>query len=116
MGITHLRLSYLELFAISPNKEVYVADLMKFPNGVLIFLREINFVRAIQDWELESLTNFLDSIYGVSLREVGDDKICWKPTMGRTFAVRSYYQILTKSIKYRSVLPMEDCLEAEGPF
>ena len=93
-----------------------MADLMKFPNGVLIFLREINFVRAIQDWELESLTNFLDSIYGVSLREVGDDKICWKRTMGRTFAVRSYYQILTKSIKYRSVLPMEDCLEAEGPF
>ena len=34
-GDTPLRLRYLELFALSRNKEVYVADLMKFPNGVL---------------------------------------------------------------------------------
>ena len=36
-GVSPLRLSYLELFAISRNKEAYVADLMKFPNCVLFW-------------------------------------------------------------------------------
>uniref|UniRef100_A0A7N2N3H8 TIR domain-containing protein n=1 Tax=Quercus lobata TaxID=97700 RepID=A0A7N2N3H8_QUELO len=36
-------------------------------------------------------------IYGISLKGVGDDKMCWKPAMGRGFAIRSYYQVLTKS-------------------
>ena len=36
-GVFPLRLSYLELFAISRNKEAYVADLMKFPNCVLFW-------------------------------------------------------------------------------
>lgn len=59
-GDTTLRNCYPELFTISRNKEAYVADLMKFPNSVLF--RDLNFVRAIQDWELESLSTFMDSI------------------------------------------------------
>ena len=39
----------------------------------------------------------MSRIYGASLKGVGDDKMCWKPVMGRGFAVRSYYQVLTKS-------------------
>uniref|UniRef100_A0A7N2MKQ0 Structural maintenance of chromosomes protein 1 n=1 Tax=Quercus lobata TaxID=97700 RepID=A0A7N2MKQ0_QUELO len=89
-GDTSLRLS--ELFAISRNKEAFVADLMKFLNGVLFW--DLNFVRDSQDWELESFYNFMDRIYGVSLRGVGDDKMCWKSAMGRGFAVCSYYQLL----------------------
>ena len=96
MGITHLRLSYLELFAISPNKEVYVADLMKFPNGVLFW--DLNFRRDSEDWELESFYNFMSRIYGASLRGIGDYKMCWEPTMQRGFVVCSYYHVLTKSI------------------
>ena len=76
--------------------EAYVADVMKFPNGVLFW--DLIFVRATQDWELESFYNFMDRIYGMSLRGVGDDKICWKPAMGRGFADYFYYQVLTKSI------------------
>ena len=74
-----------------------MAGLMKFSTGVLFW--DLNFVRAIQDWELESLSNFLDSFYRVSLRGVRDDKICWKPPKGSGFAVHvhSYYQILTSS-------------------
>ena len=63
-GDTSLRLS--ELFAISQNKEAFVADLMKFLSGVLFW--DLNFVRDNQDWELESFYNFMDRIYGVSLR------------------------------------------------
>ena len=43
-GDTLLKLCYLELCARSHNKEAYVADLMKFPNGVLYW--NLNFVRA----------------------------------------------------------------------
>ena len=40
----------------------------------------------------------MDSIYAVSLRGVGEDKICWIPTKRRGFEVQSYYQVLTGSI------------------
>lgn len=54
--------------------EAYVTDVMKFPNSVLFW--DLIFVRATQDWELESFYNFMDRIYGMSLRGVGDDKVC----------------------------------------
>uniref|UniRef100_A0A7N2MX24 Reverse transcriptase zinc-binding domain-containing protein n=1 Tax=Quercus lobata TaxID=97700 RepID=A0A7N2MX24_QUELO len=66
-----------------------------FPNGVLFC--ELNFRRYSEDWELESFYSLMSRIYGASLRGVGDDKMCWKLAMGRGFAVRSYYQVLTKS-------------------
>ena len=72
-GDTLLILSYPELFVVSRSKETCVADLRRFSNGVLFW--DLNFVRAIQDWELESLSNFLDSIYGVSLKGVGTIRI-----------------------------------------
>ena len=43
-GDTLLRPCYPELCARSHNKEAYVVDLMKFPNGVLYW--NLNFVRA----------------------------------------------------------------------
>ena len=68
---------------------------LKFPNGVLFW--DLNFRRYSEGWELESFYYLMSRIYGASLIGVGDDKMCWKPTMGRGFVVRSYYQVLTKS-------------------
>ena len=82
---------------------------MKFSTGVLFW--DLNFVRAIQDWELESLSNFLDSIYGVSLKGVGMIRI-----IGILIKFCSSLILLDFDKKYRSILPMEDCLEAQGPF
>ena len=73
-----------------------MADLMKFPNGVLFW--DLNFRRDSEDWELESFYNFMSRIYGASLRGIGDYKMCWEPTMQRGFVVCSYYHVLTKSI------------------
>ena len=86
---------FLELYSINRNEEAYVADLMKFSNGVLHW--DLSFIRAIQDWEFDSLSNFMESIYGVSLRRVGKDKICWMPAKKMIFEVGSYYRVLTES-------------------
>ena len=74
---------------LSRNKEAYVADLMKFPNSILFWY--LNFRRCSEDGKLESFYNLMSRIYGASLRGVRDDKMCWKPAMGRGFTVRSYY-------------------------
>ena len=41
-----------------------------------------------------SLSNFLDVIYGVSLRGIGEDKKCWMPAKSRGFEVSSYHWAL----------------------
>lgn len=62
-GDSPLKLSFPKLFNISRDKEVYVVDLMKFPNGVLYW--DMEFLCAVQDWELESLSTFMDVIYSL---------------------------------------------------
>ena len=72
-----------------------MANVIKFPN---VLFWDLIFVRAPQDRELESFYNFMARIYGIPLRVVEDNKICWKLAMGRGFAVQSYYQVLPKCI------------------
>ena len=55
---------------------------------------DVNFLRAMQDWELESLSNFMDMIYGASVKGNGQDKLCWKPEKNKGFMVRGYYRVL----------------------
>ena len=44
---------------------------MKFLNGVLYW--DTEFLHAVQDWELESLSTFIDVIYVVSLRGIDEN-------------------------------------------
>ena len=62
-----------------------MADLMKFPNGVLFW--DLNFRRYNEDWEFESFYSLMSRVYGASLRGARDDKMCWKLATGRGFAV-----------------------------
>ena len=52
-----------------------MADLMQFPNRVLF--SDLEFLREIHDSESDSLSIFCNVIYGVSLRGIGEDKMCW---------------------------------------
>uniref|UniRef100_A0A7N2M3X4 ELMO domain-containing protein n=1 Tax=Quercus lobata TaxID=97700 RepID=A0A7N2M3X4_QUELO len=73
-GQTSLAVCYPELFRLSCNKDASVADFMHFTNVVLHW--DLHFVRAIQDWELESLMTFMCAIYDSEIRGIGKDKIC----------------------------------------
>ena len=51
-------------------------------------------VQVIQNWELESLTTFMDTIYGMVVGGIGEDKMCWKPDKKKGNEVGVYYQLL----------------------
>ena len=67
-----------------------MADLMQFPNRVLFW--DLEFLQEIHDRESDSLFVFWNVIYGVSLRGIGEDKMCWTPAKSKGFEVSSYYQ------------------------
>jgi hypothetical protein len=41
---------------------------------------EVNFTRLVQDWELESISSFLELLYSVKIKRYEEDKMCWKPS------------------------------------
>lgn len=51
----------------------------------------------MQDWELEFLLNFMDTIYGASVRS-GKDKMCWERDKKKGFQLSGFHQVLLHTI------------------
>ena len=69
-----------------------MVEYMKFTKGVLQW--DVSFFRTTHDRELEALLDFMATIYGSSVRGIGEDKICWKLDRNKGFIVSAYYHIL----------------------
>ena len=70
-----------------------MADCISIRNGKILW--DVFFVRNPQDWEIDSLTSFLELIYSISLNDSGVDQFCWLKNSKKSFTVRSYYHSLT---------------------
>jgi hypothetical protein len=94
-GDSTLKGAFPDLFSIAADKEAAVADYLMIRNGNIHW--EVTFERNLQDWEIESLTSFLDRIYSASINDSGIDQMCWQQDDKLGFTVKSYYKCLNAS-------------------
>uniref|UniRef100_A0A2N9J079 Enhancer of polycomb-like protein n=1 Tax=Fagus sylvatica TaxID=28930 RepID=A0A2N9J079_FAGSY len=74
-------------------EDALVADYIHFRGDFVHW--EVNFTRLAQDWELESVSPFLDLLFSIPIMRIGEDKVCWKPSQVKGFQV---HQIPTKKV------------------
>ena len=85
-----LKLVFPELYRIARVKDAVVADHMQFRGGSMYW--EVNFTRPIQDWELDSVSAFLEILYSVTIHRNEEDKLIWKPSPEKGFQVKFFYK------------------------
>jgi hypothetical protein len=73
-GETPLRRRFPELYRLASNPEASVKDLASFDGTS--FSWNVKFTCLVQDWELESIDNFMDVIYSVAPAQGVVDTIC----------------------------------------
>ena len=94
-GVVPLRMEFPDLFRITRDKEALVSTHLRVRNDVVHW--ELDFIRSLHDWELESMSKFLDLLYSVSSKGQGNDQMWWQPSGSSIFQVRSYYQVLSNT-------------------
>jgi hypothetical protein len=92
-GEVALQERYPDLFRLARNKEALVTHYMQVRNDSTHWC--LDFIRPIQDWEMESLSSFLDLLYTIKVKLNSDDTMCWQPALQQGFKVSSYYRVLS---------------------
>ena len=70
--------SLKDSYSIAQEKDALVAGHLQFQNAFIHW--ELNFICLIQDWELESISSFLDLLYSVSFTSMG--RTTWLAAFG----------------------------------
>jgi exonuclease III len=94
-GETTLKSRFPELYQLVSNPEASVQELASFIGSS--FHWNVSFTRSIQDWELESVAEFLDVIYTTVPTPGVLDTIHWKYSSQKEFSVSSFYKCLLLS-------------------
>ena len=106
-----LRDRFPVLFRLSRHPEALVVDILHFDGPTPIW--DIQFIRPMQDWELNIVNSFLEILYSSSLRQGGVDLVCWTPSCREVFEVRSFYRALIQPAA--SVFPWRSVWKAKAP-
>ena len=95
-GSGPLKQTFPELFRLARNKEAYIGDYMVHHNGSIHW--DLDFTRSVQDWELESVSTFLDLLYSTKVQGSGADTLLWSTSGKKDFSVSNYYRVLLPSL------------------
>ena len=90
-----LKAAFMELYRITCVRDAAVANIIRIRSESVHW--EVNFTRLFQDWELESISSFLELLYSTSIQKPEEDKMCWKVSKNKGFQVRSYYKALSSN-------------------
>ena len=83
------------LFSLAPNKEVKIADIWDRDRGAGSW--SPNFLRPLNDWEIEEVASLLHTLHEVSYCPSGEDKLLLKGDKEKGFSVRSMYKCFDSS-------------------
>jgi hypothetical protein len=61
-----LKVVYPELYRIACVKDAVVADFIQYRGESVHW--EVNFIWLVQDWEIESISSFLELLYSVHIK------------------------------------------------
>jgi hypothetical protein len=74
---------------------------------------DIIFSRQAQDWELETMSAFMELLYSYPIRGGSLDVLCWRPSRRKVFTVKSYYSRLLQPS--RSIFPWKSVWKSKVP-
>ena len=84
-----LCVSFPSLFALTVDKEAWVADIWEAEGGWGCW--NSCFSRAFNDWEVEEAERFLERLHGKRVLEDVEDMVSWTETKSGKFSVKSLY-------------------------
>ncbi|RVW23085.1 hypothetical protein CK203_099973 [Vitis vinifera] len=88
-GDSPLCVSFPSLFALTVDKEAWVADIWEAEGGWGCW--NSCFSRAFNDWEVEEAERFLERLHGKRVLEDVEDMVSWTETKSGKFSVNSLY-------------------------
>jgi hypothetical protein len=96
--------SFRKFFSFAHNKEALVSEYMDRSSPRTLW--NLNFIRDVHDWEIESLDSFLTLLYSMNSLPGAMNSMMWTPSSRHSFAMKSYYTMLNSpSIEKLSSFP-----------
>jgi hypothetical protein len=96
-GYSALKYSFPERFSLARNKKTLVSEYMDHNSPHTLW--NLNFIRDVHDWEIESLDSFLTLLYSMNPRSRATDSMVWTPSSRHGFAAKATTLLTSLTVK-----------------